>query len=133
MPKRPLKTLARMLGALALFVLYGIGSTQTGYLHQLFHPEEVTAVHTIAQEQDPCHRSLYHGVDTGCRHEFHLAKMQSCGLFHTLVHADQILFESSTLTSHGACLAPEISIREGIASIIAISRLTRGPPVGLHA
>jgi hypothetical protein len=133
MAKQPLKTLARLLGASALLFLYAIGSTQTGYLHQLFHPEEISATHSVAQEQDPCHRSLYHGVDTGCRHEFHLAKMQSCGFCHTLVHADQIVFDTSTAVMSLSGTKPDVRIKGREAIFVGYTRLTRGPPTALHA
>jgi hypothetical protein len=130
---RQLKALARSVSAAALLLLYVMGSTQTGYLHQLFHPEEVAATHSLKQEEDPCHRALYHGRDTGCRHEVHLIKVHSCGLSHTLAHTDLLLFESPSSTSIQAgreCIVP----RKNCCTIgITNTFLTRGPPAELHA
>ena len=130
--KRRLRNLARLLAVIALLSLYGMGSTQTGYLHQLFHPEEVATAHTTTQEQDPCHRALYHGKDTGCRHEFHLVKVHSCGLCHTLAHSDIALFEAAsgpTIASERRCLTQPTN--QSVITVID-SHLTRGPPAELH-
>ena len=130
---RQLKALARSVGAAALLLLYVMGSTQTGYLHQLFHPEEVAAPHSLKQEEDPCHRTLYHGMDTGCRHEVHLVKVHSCGLSHTLVQTELLIFESPASTSIQAgreCIVP----RKNCCTIdITNTFLTRGPPAELRA
>ncbi|HTF20519.1 MAG TPA: hypothetical protein VK658_20745 [Chryseolinea sp.] len=133
MVTRQLKALARWLGAVAMLSLYAIGSTQTGYLHQLFHPDEVAATHSPQLEEDPCHRALYHGMDIGCRHKVHLVKVHSCGLCHMLVHSDLLLFETpaSTPTHTGR----EIIARLKNCCTIDVTRNfhTRGPPVELHA
>lgn len=85
------KGLLRWFAALSLMLLYGAGSTQTGYLHQLFHPDEVAEIHTPKQESDPCHRSLFHGVADACDHEFHVVKVSSCGLVH-IIGQSHLLF-----------------------------------------
>ena len=131
-PKRRLHKLARLLGVIALLSLYGIGSTQTGYLHQLFHPEEVATAHSTTQEQDPCHRALYHGMDTGCRHEFHLVKVHSCGLFHTLAHSDIALFDTASGVSIVTKRASLTQPTNQSVVTVTDSHLTRGPPVELH-
>ncbi|MEJ1240795.1 hypothetical protein WBG78_21800 [Chryseolinea sp. T2] len=131
--KRQIKNSLRMLSAAAMLLLYVIGTAQTGYLHQLLHPQEATASHSPKQEEDPCHRSMYHGVDTGCRHEFHLAKKHSCSFIHTLTHSDPALFD----TSHGFFTTPPISkvlLPDSLETVIVTyTFLTRGPPSELHA
>jgi len=84
----------RLLSAGLLFVLYTLGSTQLGFVHQLFHPGELTATHTAVQEKNPCHRNLYHGERSGCNHEYHLAKLTVCNFCHTFIPADQIVFST---------------------------------------
>ena len=130
---RQLKTLAKSMGAAALLLLYVMGSTQTGYLHQLFHPEEVASTHSLKQEEDPCHRALYHGMDTGCRHEVHLVKVHSCGMCHTLVHTDLLLFD--TPASASIQEGRECIVRRKNCCTIDVTNtfLTRGPPAELHA
>jgi hypothetical protein len=133
MGKRQLTALVKLLGASALLLLYAIGSTQTGFLHQLFHPDEVAAIHSPKQEENPCHRALYHGMDTGCRHEFHLVKVHSCGLCHTLVHTEMLLFDG-----HAGGPTRRVSelverLRSRCTTDITNAFLTRGPPVELHA
>ena len=130
--KRRIKNSLRMLGAVALLLLYVIGSAQTGYLHQLLHPQEAAATHSSKQEEDPCHRSMYHGVDTGCRHEFHLAKKHSCTFVHTLTPSDSALFD----TCHGFFTARYISkvlLPDSLEKVIVTyTFLTRGARSELH-
>ncbi|MGC3943550.1 MAG: hypothetical protein QM762_03275 [Chryseolinea sp.] len=121
-----------MLSISAMLSLYIIGSTQTGYLHQLLHPEEATAAHTKKQEQDPCHRSMYHGMDSGCRHEFHLAKKHSCTFVHTLTHSDPALFDTCHAFSVPAGIAKVLLPESAQAIIVSYTFLTRGPPAELH-
>jgi hypothetical protein len=130
---RQFKALAMSFGAAALLLLYVMGSAQTGYLHQLFHPAEVAATHSVKQEEDPCHRALYHGMDRGCRHEVHLVKVHSCGLCHTLVHTELLLFDAPASTS--IQVGRECIVRPKNCCTIDVTNtfLTRGPPAELHA
>lgn len=130
--KRQLKTLAKLLGVALMLSLYAIGSTQTGYLHQLFHPDEIAATHSTKQEEDPCHRAMYHGMDTGCRHEFHLGKLHSCGISHTLTHSDLLLFDTDSGVDRVLECHSIARPAMGIAATITDSHFTRGPPIELH-
>jgi|GEM_PF-938017 hypothetical protein len=130
-PKRQVRGIARLLTVAAMLLLYLIGSTQSGYLHQLLHPQETAATHSTKQELDPCHRAMYHGVDSGCRHEFHLVKKHSCTFIHTLTHSDPALFD----TCHGFSISIGrvlVLLSDSARPIIVTyTFLTRGPPVGL--
>ena len=121
---------ARWLAAVTLLLLYGVGSTQTGYLHQLFHPDELAAIHSRVQEQDPCHRALFHGIGVGCRHEFHLVKVSSCGLFHTISHNDVQLSFAPPVMGTVAEAAPSNLSDQGHSRLILKAVFLRGPPFG---
>ena len=130
--RRLLKTTGKTLSVAVMLLLYVTGSIQTGYLHQLLHPGEIALNHSPKLEQDPCHRSMYHGLDTGCRHEFHLEKKHSCTFVHAVTHSDPVLFD----TCHGeAFLAspPRVLASDSLKAILVkYTVLTRGPPAELH-
>lgn len=127
------KTLIRLTGIAFLLMFYAAGVTQTGFLHQLFHPGEMAVSHSVKQEKDPCHRALFHGADNGCRHEFHLVKVHSCGLCHTLAHSDLLLFDPA-FTGSPVGSDKWIALSSGRCHVdVYHSFLTRGPPAALRA
>lgn len=123
-----LKVIGRLLGAVMLFVLYGMGSTQTDYLHQLFHPDEIAAAHTPVEEEDPCHRAIYHGVDTACEHEYHVVKLSSCSCFHTLTHSDPLLFNTPFCSGVEALTSCVLYISQDHSGSYYGNLFLRGPP-----
>jgi len=79
-----------------LAAAYIIGNSPGEALHKLFHNQE-TVVHTVDQEKDSCHRTIYHQEkEDGCEHKSHLSKVDKCNLCHALSHIDQIAISDST-------------------------------------
>lgn len=76
---------------------YLVGNAPFEAFHKIFHPQEAIVVHTIDQEKNSCHRSIYHQEkETNCAHKAHLAKLDKCKLCHALSHSDHIAsFNSS--------------------------------------
>lgn len=94
----PIGKVLKSLSAVLLLCLYIGGNTHLGMFHRFFHKDEA-ANHTSVQEKNPCHRSIYHGQNSGCKHEFHLVKITTCLLCHTLCHVDQIVFNTTAKTA----------------------------------
>jgi hypothetical protein len=88
---RKMRILVRILSVTGLLVFYLAANTHFTFLHQVIHPDEITLSHTELDEDDPCHRSIYHGDDLGCNHQFHIEKVSGCSLFHTAAHHDEIV------------------------------------------
>lgn len=126
------KNTFRVFTAAFLLIFYIIGNTQIGFVHQLFHPDEVAITHSDNQEKNPCHRSIYHGQETGCRHEFHLVKVNTCGASHTLAHVDQLLFPVDAPECIHITAIDSIQPDAGQQSDNELSRPSRGPPALLH-
>jgi hypothetical protein len=84
----------RALSAAFLLSLYVGGNTQVGFIHELLHTEEATN-HSDIQEQNPCHRSIYHGEASGCKHQYHLVKVNTCSFCHMLTPIDEVMFSST--------------------------------------
>ncbi len=123
-------TVGRWLIVGVMLVLYGAVSTQTGYVHTLFHPDEA-ATHTTKDEEDACHRALYHGIADGCDHTFHLAKIKNCGFTHILAQTDtEPAFPAGLpLPDFDSEVIAEARVQPGSTTTLII--LSRGPPTVL--
>lgn len=64
---------------LFLLLFYAIGVLQVESFHSLFHAHEKAALHSVNEEKDPCHRTVYHGEkEQGCAHKTHVKKSDTC-------------------------------------------------------
>lgn len=82
------------LSAVLLLLLYFAGNVQFETFHSVVHSLE-QSLHTPDQEEDPCHRAIYHEVeDDGCDHQTHLTSIEQCPLCHVVPISIQ-LFEAS--------------------------------------
>jgi hypothetical protein len=78
------KCLSGPLSALCLLLLYLAGNVQNESFHQVIHSLE-QSLHTAEQEEDPCHRTLYHELENdGCDHKTHLTEIKQCPLCHVV-------------------------------------------------
>jgi len=67
-----------------LLLLYVAGNVQVESFHQFFHSLE-KALHSSEQEEDPCHRAIYHDSENeGCDHKTHLTAVKKCPLCHVV-------------------------------------------------
>ena len=64
---------------LSLLLIYLASSIRLGSIHQLFHAEKITELHTVEKETDPCHKSIYHHQkEKGCEHKSHITQNTKC-------------------------------------------------------
>ena len=84
-----------------LLVLYIASTFQIEVLHKFFHSHDHLVSHAEAQEEDPCHRAIYHhDLEKGCGHHSHILVTNKCDLCDLIFHTDQILlsnFESPSI------------------------------------
>lgn len=74
-----LSKLLRQLATVAMLIVYGFGSFPGDSLHAIVHAREVAELHSIEQENDACHQSLFHADATrGCEHKTHLVIGGKC-------------------------------------------------------
>lgn len=70
--------------------LYIAGTSGVSRLHQFFHEHEVVS-HSAEQEEDPCHRALYHhDADHGCQHHAHVTASEKCDVCDLILHVECI-------------------------------------------
>ncbi|MEJ7646375.1 MAG: hypothetical protein WKF87_17390 [Chryseolinea sp.] len=128
---RPLdmRALLRILCVAVLLLFYLAGNTPFTFIHQLVHPDELQHAHSATDEIDPCHRTIYHGGEKGCNHEFHIEKVSGCSLFHTVVYTDQICFESCQSNFIRPVLSFHVDVTTDASGDVGFSFLSRGPPL----
>jgi hypothetical protein len=61
-----------------LVIIYALGALRPESLHRLFHSHQNIEQHFAENEKDPCHRSIYHGGVTGCKHKAHVLQTSKC-------------------------------------------------------
>lgn len=67
------------LATVVLLFLYGVGSFPGESFHAIVHPKEVSALHSVENENDACHQSLFHAdANKGCEHKTHLVNGSKC-------------------------------------------------------
>ena len=78
------RLLSGPISAVFLLLLYFAGNVQFESFHDVIHSLE-QSLHTAEQENDPCHRTIYHEVENdGCDHETHLTSVEQCPLCHVV-------------------------------------------------
>lgn len=115
---------------LLLMILYISGTTSIEILHSMLHNDQVTAVaHTQTEEQDPCHRIIYHNdTEHGCDDDSHLATSDKCEMCDVAFHADQtglpdVLFNAAHFFNAHFSL-----YKENLDSYCAVIASSRAPP-----
>ncbi|MBL7870650.1 MAG: hypothetical protein JNM78_03490 [Cyclobacteriaceae bacterium] len=94
--KTYIRNTAKILAVVLLAAAYISGNSPGEAFHKFFHNQE-TLVHTVDQEKDSCHRTIYHQEkEDGCKHKTHISKVEQCTLCHALSHIDQIVISDST-------------------------------------
>ena len=83
--------------AVFLLISYTVGNIQIEGIHELFHTQNNIVNHSVEQENDSCHRAIYHQErKDGCEHKSHLTKVGKCSLCHLLFHSDHLAFSDSS-------------------------------------
>jgi hypothetical protein len=114
---------------LLLIAFCAAGNAQLEALHQFLHSHHHGTSHSQTQEQDACHRTIYHqDVENGCGHQSHIVVTDKCALCDLISHPDQIfLSEGGTLTSDFIAIDFPICVSDAQSSVQLI-RSPRAPP-----
>lgn|GEM_PF-1585754 len=116
------------IGACALFYL--VGNSPFEAFHKIIHPQEGIVDHTIAQEENSCHRAIYHPEkETGCAHKSHVAKLEKCKLCHALPHSDHVASFNSSYQFIQVILGTTVKPIAVLANRFNTNLPSRGPPV----
>jgi hypothetical protein len=124
MKRHPIVAIASII----FLLLHLAGNFQNGNFHKLLHAHSAKDLHTEANENDPCHRKLFHQDVSGCDHTTHVAEDSNCKLCDLILSRD-ILCDVGSITIadvNGKSSYTGFSSIAGIARCHALP--SRGPP-----
>ena len=103
-----LKSMLKAYSVVLLLLLYIVGSSRIESIHQLFVQHSPPVLHAVAQEADPCHRSIYHQErSSDCKHSKHFVDNHKCSMCDSQMHTAQIFQSDDVLVT--SFLIPNIS------------------------
>jgi hypothetical protein len=118
----------RPLVIVPLLFLYAIG-LQINSIHRFLHNEHENAVlHTIAAENDPCHRSIYHHEKEACKHRSHLHQSETCELCQISISTDQWIGLRTATLKQSVQRTVNTELLQSLQTICAAYLPSRAPP-----
>ena len=107
------------------FALYIASGTGYG----LFHQHQSFVSHSTEEENDACHRAIYHiEKENACKHESHISKNERCSDCHLICYPDQIIVRSLFVQSVKADSVIEVVSIFPHFEDIFLYHPSRGPP-----
>jgi hypothetical protein len=112
-----------------LLALYAAAALKVDSIHELVHAREFAELHSVEQENNPCHKSVYHQeAEKGCEHKSHITENTKCTLCEYNSSADELLTDSSTNSEETPTTSLPILPSEGFQSSSVLVHADRGPP-----
>jgi hypothetical protein len=110
--------------AIFLFLCYAQGIAHLDVLKPIFHSHEATVLHSSEQEEDVCHRTIYHNDKTVvCGHQSHIIASEKCKLCDFLFHSDQLTISASSTES----VETESAVAHNFTSVLVTNPTHRLP------
>ena len=121
------KTVSQVLTfALLIFYIIGTGKLE---IHSIFDDHAVAISHSEEQEEDPCHRTVYHDDwQKGCHHATHLIVSDKCQICDCAIHSDQSLVSSHIDSPVPYPIKQFITYKNNLDSYFAVISSSRAPP-----
>jgi hypothetical protein len=114
---------------LVLLFLYAVGISQFDGWHKLFHPHDTLISHSESQEEDSCHRAIFHqDIEKGCEHRTHIVVNNKCDLCDSIFHTDHILLSKLKGSDLSFQSFRFITTPSRIAIRFELILSSRGPP-----
>jgi len=113
----------------ALLLLLYIGGTIGSDLEQVLHAHTDVESHSVQNEQNACHRTIYHHEkENGCQHNAHFVKTEKCKNCHSVFQADGafVITSSFKFPVHNSPI--EIKSIPVVIYGIQLRQSLRGPP-----
>ena len=113
-----------------LLLVYTASSLRLDSIHQLFHVEDITELHSVEKESDPCHKNIYHQQKaSGCAHKSHITQNTKCTICeYNNANSKEILSGQDTAIQLFQSAELKIYFNEGSLSSYTIRISGRGPP-----
>lgn len=126
--RKPTSKLGSIL-TLVLLLVYAASALRLNSIHQLFHAEKITELHSAEKESDPCHKNIYHQQkESGCEHKSHITENTKCNFCEYSGGFKEILSDRLNPTVSFAALNPDSFYKEEIYLLYLYRGEGRGPP-----
>jgi hypothetical protein len=123
-----LKTLRQACWVL-LLALYAAAALKVDSIHELLHAREFAELHSIEQENNPCHKSIYHQeAERGCEHQSHITENTKCPLCEYSSSADELLTCQRADSDEVVTTSLLIFACDDIPLTRTLAHADRGPP-----
>ena len=116
--------------AVSLLAVYAASSLRLDSIHQLFHAENITELHSVEKEGDPCHKNIYHQQKaSGCEHKSHIIQNTKCPVCeYNNTNPKEFFPDQSDVTQYFESTELKIYFQEGHSSNNCFCVSGRGPP-----
>jgi hypothetical protein len=112
-----------------LLALYAAAALKVDSIHELVHAREFAELHSVEQENNPCHKSVYHQeAEKGCEHKSHITENTKCPLCEYNSSVDELLTDHTTHSEEIRAIALPILLSEGCQFLSVLVHADRGPP-----
>jgi hypothetical protein len=112
-----------------LLALYSVAALRVNSFHELFHAKEIAELHSAEQENNPCHKSIYHQQSqAGCEHKSHITENTKCPLCELNVTPDQLVENLFEQTKSTITQAEQPNWLDSILASHQVCLSSRGPP-----
>jgi hypothetical protein len=115
-----------------LLALYAAAALKVDSFHELLHAREIAELHSVEQENNPCHKRVYHQTaENGCEHKSHITENTKCPLCEFNVTPDHLVEEFSAQSNVGLSQSKQPIWHEVELTPVTLSLSSRGPPATL--
>jgi hypothetical protein len=112
-----------------LLALYAAAALKVDSIHELVHANEFAELHSVEQENNPCHKSIYHQeAEKGCEHKSHITENTKCPLCEYSSSIDELLPNLVEQSTEASTPALPVLISEGLHFSSTFAHADRGPP-----
>jgi hypothetical protein len=112
-----------------LLALYAGAALKVDSIHEFLHAREFAELHSVEQESNPCHKSIYHQESKkGCEHKSHITENTKCPLCEYNVTPDQLVEETTALDNILVSTFQHVARVCTEPASVPLTLSARGPP-----
>ena len=126
----PFRKQATTFLAIIMALVYVSGIVLTDFVHPLIHQQHTLVKHTANDEQDPCHRAIYHGEkENNATHHNHLVPVnEKCWLCDIIFNYEHVKPEQPVFAALEHSSPKKFSFSSSLFFALHTLPHLRGPP-----
>ncbi len=113
-----------------LFLFFYVLGLHIQDFHKILHNKhEQNILHSPQQEEDPCHRNVFHHEKKACQHKTHITSFEKCSLCEWTVYKEQWIASNDPIVTINNNIVINNSVIEFLITDLSIHLCSRAPPV----